>query len=336
MATFSTSQVRQLYVAKELKTPKVAATDAAGAIAVKADTAHTHLYFEHVGKGGITRSDLIDTKNIAYVKATDADSMATPLGKVEITAKEDPIAGQDYILKVYFRNFIGLSDEYQMTKLADTRATSSMEKSDLYVELAKSLVTNTKDEVSKLFTVYLKSASATTEVTYMNDTDFYDLYDGTYTALVLEEVEQEWKLGTFKQIPLHFDVLPGTVISDGDEVIWGTVTPVAATAKVENGKTIADLEYFCMGARGDIYRQVGFPYNVTTEYLVDPTVKYNVIDIHYAFQGAGENIQKSEKDITLVIPKVGDTNAIANDLTNDIIDAIETATGLTIAGLATT
>ena len=60
MATFSTNQVRQVYVANELKSPNVIATDKAGAIAVKADTAKTHLYFEYMGAGGMTRSDLID------------------------------------------------------------------------------------------------------------------------------------------------------------------------------------------------------------------------------------------------------------------------------------
>ena len=47
MATFNTNQVRQLYVAKALKTPHVLASDAAGSIAVKNDTAKNHLYFEY-------------------------------------------------------------------------------------------------------------------------------------------------------------------------------------------------------------------------------------------------------------------------------------------------
>ena len=46
MATFSTNQVRQLYVATALKSPNVIASDTAGSIAVKSDTAKSHLYFE--------------------------------------------------------------------------------------------------------------------------------------------------------------------------------------------------------------------------------------------------------------------------------------------------
>ena len=93
-------------------------------------------------------------------------------------------------------------------------------------------------------------------------------------------------------------------------------------------------EYFCMGERGDMYRGIGYPNNIPTTYLVDPTVKYNVIDIHYAYVGSNESVQKSEKTITLVVPKVGATNSVSNKLANDIIKAINTATGLSIATLS--
>ena len=121
MATFSTNQVRQLYVAEALKPSNVAATDAAGSIAVKSDTAKTHLYFEYMGAGGMTRSDLIDIKNILYAKATDADDLAHSLAKYKLTLDTSvnggtPVAGQDYILRIAFRNYIGLSEEDQYFK----------------------------------------------------------------------------------------------------------------------------------------------------------------------------------------------------------------------------
>ena len=84
MATFSTNQVRQLYVAKTLKTSNVLASDAAGSIAVKNDTAKNHLYFEYKGADNLMRSDLIDIKNILYAKATNADAMAHKLKSVTV------------------------------------------------------------------------------------------------------------------------------------------------------------------------------------------------------------------------------------------------------------
>ena len=47
MATFGVNQVRQLYVAKELKSPRVVSSDAAGAIAVKNDKEKANQYFEY-------------------------------------------------------------------------------------------------------------------------------------------------------------------------------------------------------------------------------------------------------------------------------------------------
>ncbi len=342
MATFSTAQVNQFYVAKALKATKVTGSDAAGTIRPVADASKGHLYFEHAGPGGLTRSDLIDIKNIASVKAVDADKLARPLKRVLVTLDSgvnsgDPIGGQDYILKIAFRNYIGISDEYQYTKIAAIRPVTGLSEAAFYTDLALNLVRNLDKEASDLLNIYLKTSSAETLVKLMSQAEFEDMYDSNdYEGIIIEEKEQEWTLGTFKQNPLVFDVLPGTITEDGEEVVWGTVTTPAPTSKVENGKAIADLEYFCMGERGDIYREVGFPYNMTTKYLVDPTVKYNIISIHYAFQGMGDAIQKSEKDITIAVPKVGATNAVSNALTNNIIDAIETATGLTIAGLATT
>ena len=88
-----------------------------------------------------------------------------------------------------------------------------------------------------------------------------------------------------------------------------------------------------MGERGDVYRMMGFPNVIRTKYLVDPDLKYNTIDIHYAYVGPNEAVQKSEKDITIVVPKVGANNQASNKLTNDIITAINNATGLTITAL---
>ena len=85
MATFSTNQVRQLYAATALKSSDVIASYTAGSIAVKSDTAKSHLYFEYMGAGDRTRSDLIDIKNILYAKATDADDLAYDLAKYKLT-----------------------------------------------------------------------------------------------------------------------------------------------------------------------------------------------------------------------------------------------------------
>ena len=343
MATFSTNQVRQLYVAEALKSPNVAATDAAGSIAVKSDTAKTHLYFEYMGAGGMTRSDLIDIKNILHAKATDADDLAHDLAKYKLTLDASinsgtPVAGQDYILRIAFRNYIGLSEEDQYFKYGMVHAYAGMTASDFYKTLVLSLVKNFSREEEGLLKFYLETggtnagtvAGTPTEVT--KDTKESTL-TSTYTGIVIEEAPQEWILGVMEQTPVNFTLQPSTITVSGDDRIWGTVKQVASTSSIPDGHKIADLEYFCMGERGDVYRMVGFPNVIRTKYLVNPNTKYNVIDIHYTYVGPNESVQKSEKTITLVVPKVGANNQASNALANSIISAINTATGLTIATL---
>ena len=337
MSVFSTNQVRQLYVAKVLKATNVLASSAAGSIAVKSDTAtKNHLYFEYKGADNLMRSDLIDIKNILYAKATDADDMAHELKAVTVTLDSkvnagNPVAGQDYILRIVFKQYVGMSDEDQYFKYGMVHAYTGITASDFYKKLALSLAKNFSRETVPLVKFVLTNSDGVT--VSVDATTKESSLTETYKALVIGEVEQPWRLGIMEQTPVYFEVQPVPVTVNGDERIWGKVEDTKPTGTIANGKKIADLEYFCMGERGDIYRGVGFPNNIPTTYLVDPTVKYNVIDIHYAYVGSNESVQKSEKTITLVVPKVGATNSVSNKLANDIIAAINTATGLTIAAL---
>lgn len=336
MSVFSTNQVRQLYVAKVLKTSRVLASDTAGSIAVKNDTAKNHLYFEYKGADNLMRSDLIDVKNILYAKATDADDMAHELKAVTVTLDSEvnaaPVAGQDYILRIAFKQYVGMSDEDQYFKYGMVHAYAGMTASDFYKKLALSLAKNFSREVVPLVKFILTDSSD--KAVPVDATTKESSLTGTYKALVIDEVEQPWRLGIMEQTPVYFEVQPVPVTVNGDERIWGKVEETDPAGTIANGKKIADLEYFCMGERGDMYRGIGYPNNIPTTYLVDPTVKYNVIDIHYAYVGSNESVQKSEKTITLVVPKVGATNSVSNELANNIIKAINTATGLSIATLS--
>ena len=326
MATFSVNQVRQLYVATAFKTPHVLASNAAGSIAVKNDAAKSHLYFEYKGADNLMRSDLIDTKNILYAKATDATAMAHDLKSVTIALDSNvnggaPVAGQDYILRIAFKQYVGMSDEDQYFKYGMVHAYAGMDASEFYKVLAVSLAKNFSREVVPLIKIEIKTASATTEVT--PTTKVADL-TGTYTGVVITEVEQPWRLGVMAQTPVYFTVQSVPVTVNGDERYWATLTE-STSGSISNGKTIADLEYFCMGERGDMYRQVGWPHNIPTTYLVDPAKAYCVFDIHYAYVGSNESVQKSEKTITIVCADKAELNKV--------IAAFNTATGLSVATL---
>ena len=350
MATFSTNQVRQLYVAKTLKATPVLASDDAGSIAVKKDTAKNHLYFEYKGADNLMRSDLIDIKNILYAKATDANAMAHKLKSVTVTLDTNvnggsPVAGQDYILRIAFRQYAGMSDEDQYFKYGMVHAYAGMKADEFYKVLALSIAKNFSREAVPLIKVEVHSAGTkakggfdsngymvvtptTKDNGKSNATNPYYVEDALVTdidSIRITEVEQPWRLGVMAQTPVYFTVQPVAVMVNGDERIWATVTE-GTNGTIGNGKKIADLEYFCMGERGDIYRGVGFPHNIATTYLVDPTKTYYTFDIHYAYVGNNESVQKSEKDITIVCSDKAVFNSIVKDF--------NTATGLTVATIS--
>lgn len=302
MANFSINQVRHLYVAKALKSgANLLATDAAGSILPKGDTAKTQMYFQYMSPAGIVRSDLIAVDKIMYAKATGSEDLAHKLTRVLLTLDANvnatPVAGQEYITRIAFRQYIGLGEEDTNQKYGYVKATANMTASDFYKKMAISIADNVSRDTAPLVTVYLKTADD--EELVAPKTKEADL-TGTYTGIIFEEAVQAWELGTMPQAFIPFTVQPTTVIVDGDEYIWGVVEAQEATNQVEDGHNIADLEYFCMGARGDHYRMMGYPNVIKTTYLVDPTAKYDTLDIHYAFTESNEGVQKSEKDITIV------------------------------------
>lgn len=325
MSVFSTNQVRQLYVAKEVKSSHVLASDDAGSIALISDK-KSYLYFEYKGADNLMRSDIIDVKNILYAKPIDPKAMERKLKSVTVTLDSSvnggaPIAGQDYILRIAFRQYVGMSDENQYFKYGMVHAYAGLTASQFYAKLALSLVKNFSREVVPLVKFYLESGDDPKTHDEVTVTTKESSLTKAYTGLVIEEVEQPWRLGTIAQTPVYFTVQPTTVFVDGDDRTWGTVVE-GVNGTVGNGKNIADLEYFCMGERGDIYRGIGFPNNIITTYLVDPSKTYYTLDIHYAYVGSNEAVQKSEKTITIV-------SAVKSNI-NSLITAFNTATGLNI------
>lgn len=330
----SINQVRQLYVAKTLKTSTATLTTT-GDIVPKADTAKTTLYFQSMSPAGIVTSDKIDIKNVISAKATASKDLAHKLVRYSVTLDADvsttPVAGQNYILRLAFRQYIGLSEEDQYFKYGEVIARSGMTTSDFYKKMAISLAKNleNKTESTPLVNIYLNSAADGTDVPVTATTKESDLNKGDYDKIIIEEAEQPWVLGMMPQAFIPFTPQFLTITVDGEDRLWGVATVVTPEKIVPNGHLIADLEYFCMGARGDIYRGMGYPNIIKTTYLVDPSAAYDVLDIHYFCTGSNESVQKSEKTITLVAVD-DDTHTKMKAL----ITAINTVSGLNIANLA--
>lgn len=198
------------------------------------------IIFKYKGADTTMKSDYIPVGSICYAKAVKAADMADKLKQVKVTLLDDahsdgkPIKGQDYVLNITLRQFYGMSDEDQYFKFGRVHATSGMTAEDFYKKMAESLEKNFSREISKCFT-----------------------FEGKADGLYIKEVEQPWHLGTYSQERLNFEVIPSTIYIDGEETVWGKTEKSDSDETVKNGRKIADLEYFCMGERGDQYRMVG-------------------------------------------------------------------------------
>ena len=324
MSVTSLRQNRQFYVANKLVTGATALTNK-GEMKVKSiGDIEKEVYFEVLGPDTVLKSDYIQVKNITAAKAIKAVDMETPMKKVLVTLDSSvnggaPIVGQDYILRINLRQFYGMSDQDQYFKDAAVRAVKGMTAAQFYVAMEKAL-----------------NLCFSREVGANAKSNPYLAFSSSASGLVIEEKPQSWHLGIEAQERVYFDVVPTTVYDGGTDLIWGKVTEQTAATKIGNGKKIADLEYFLLGERGDQYRKIGWPNDVETVGMVDPTKTYDVFEIHYAFTDTGVNSYKSEKDITIAVPTaVKSTDGGGADYTviNAIIGAFNTAAGLSVATL---
>lgn len=314
MRLFTANQVNQVYVVNRVvNTPKDVKNVGDIAIVKGSDNV---AYFVHKGAGGITRSDFIPLNNVMWKKFTTADAMREPLNtfKVELdstyTDNGNPIAGQDYILRIEADNYIGISPEdSKYWKYAAVHATRGMTASNFYKAMALSIAGNMSREAVQFLKVTLTKTGSVTPVEVTPETKASDL-SGTFTALNITEVEPDWILGLKQQKVIKLTVTPTTITDETDgEVTWGTVTPSIASY-LGNGKLMADYEFFYMKERADNYGLVDYPIYTPTTYLVDPGNTYHTYGVHFAFTGSNESVQKSEKDITLIV----DTSLDAYDL----------------------
>lgn len=332
MSAFSVNQVRQLYVVNTAQTNFNSIANP-GDITVGSNKSG-EIYLKYIGALGDTmRSDLMKVSSIKYAKATPASDLAYKIKAYKITLDANvnggvPVPGQDYLLRLAFREYIGVSPADQYFVYGMYHAFTGATAMDLYKGIAKSLALNMTKEVNPLVHIYMYStANGMQEITAATaDTVFAvaDLQEGLY----ISEAGQPWHLGIMAQGVIPFTVQFPKITVDGDQREWGIAENYQMMG-VDNkplvlpeGQKIADLEWFAMGERGDQYRLVGWPNVIPTKYMVDPTRDYDIIDIHYYWVGPNEQAQKSEKDIQIAVPVDADGE---HDNTNALITAINAA-----------
>ena len=310
MAVFSTNQVRQLYVVDNVASSESALATAGDIFAKKSGD---DIYFKYVGALGDTmRTDIVNQKQLIYTSVATSDKLAYKLKGQKITLNPNvnggaPIEGRDYLLRVLFSEYIGISPVDKTLKYGTVHITPGMTASDFYAEMAYSLMQSQKKEPNPIMNVAV-IVSGTFEGNEISDTDTLQNIKGmgTIEGIVIFEAGQPWHLGVMPQGVIKIDAQVTRITYNGDDTIfWGVVEDATMPSSyvLPEGQKIADLEYFCMGERGDQYRNAGWPNVIPTKYLVDPTAEYDLYTIHYAYVGEGTHQEKSEKDIQFAVLK---------------------------------
>ena len=317
MATFSTNQVKQLYVATGLDTTP----DALGDITFVA-CGDGQIAAKYFGKDGIVRTDIIDLASLKG-KAIKASAMGRYLESAYI-ANTSAVAGQQYILKVTVNEFGGVSPEDKGFIFGEYTAKAGDAAKNVIAGLALNLAKNaTKAAACKLIKVFVTTADYDDALTI--GTNAWEVTPdlseatiagyGSLAGIVIEAAEQPWVPGKIPYQFLSFSVAADPIKSSGIATDWATISMNTShpSAVVVNSKKIADLEWFCAGERGDVYRGMGYPNNFEFDPTVNPsaTYGYHLVDLTWGYKGDAEDIQVSPKELIIVVAAEGATTYTA-------------------------
>lgn len=336
---YNVNQARQLFVVNKVTTGKGAKVANPGDLVYNASKNDFGISYMNAQKG-VMRPFLYAPKCIKSVKLISAAAASQKRLKnayvIEWKSTGDglinngaPIIGEDYKINISIRQAFGDSDENSYFKYGIAHASYNMDGAAVMKELAKSLYYNQVRENVPFFDIYL----GTTQVTASTVNNLT-----ANVKITLVEAEQPFDLGRYAQTPVYFTakVAPVTYLGE-DADTWATVTKAtkAAITAVASGKeevvnthAIADLEYFTLGERGDIYRNIGWPESLNIKYLVnaDNTTGYDIIEIVQKYKGDAEDIQESPMTLTFVAP-TGTTNF------NTLASALATYAGVTLVNV---
>ena len=332
MRNFNTNQTRHFYVAGAID----ANVDTNLDIAFKVSATGEMFFVYKNADGLLTRTDTIDVKKVKSVNKVAAAAMATKLKMQELQADTNkltfgassPLIGKVLNLTITFHGVFDYDMDNSTVVVAsvvgdsvNTASASAFYKA-LAVAIAKALPQN--DPKYPMLKVFC-SATAVTEVT--KNTAVGDIA-GTATKVILVQGAQKYVRGKLTGEPVPFSVSSKYSPSNVEDIDWLTEASHEQKASTVTGNLIvpanyvlADLEYFALGERGDVYRQFNFPNDYTPTYAINPNSgDYNVLTIEYFWAGNAENVQKSPRLLQIAAPATE-----SNDIVATLYDAVEAA-----------
>lgn len=316
MTNFNTYQTRHFYVAGAI---------ADGAVENNLDIAlgktaeNEYFFFSYKNADGlVTRSDLINPCWIRSVKKTAAADMARPLMAHTIAVDTSAVTlanfiGKEFILTINFQEFIDYSPSsgFAVSVSVTGNSTNTASAAAFHKALAEAIALALPEKKYP----YLKVFSNGSEVTKAEAKA--GSATGSSGGVVLVEAAQKYVRGK-----LNGDPIPFTVSFDVEGEVWGTDTPapseISDNTVVPAAYVIADLEYFALGERGDIYRGSNWPNDYEPTYAIDLSKDYDILTIEFYWQGTAENVQKSPRMIQIAAESGGSSAGVVDTLYDSV------------------
>lgn len=308
MQNFNTNQTRHFYVAGAIGSNGAVANNLD--IVLAGPIATGEMYFVYKNADGIvTRSDTFDPKKITSAKLTTSTAMDKPLMAHTIAIDTNTVALNDLVGKtldvmITIHEFFDYDASNSITFTAsvagnatNTASAAAFHK-DLAIAIAKALPKF--DKQFPLIKVYSNGAEVTANTAAADVT-------GSADGVILVEGLQKYVRGKLSGEPCPFSVAFRLADGNMGDIAWGTDTVAKAVAPVSpiaypGVQTLADLEFFALGERGDVYRGSMWPNEYTPTYSIDLSQTYDVLTIEYYWAGGAENVQKSPRMIQVAGP----------------------------------
>lgn len=254
------------------------------------DGVNKFIYFTYVGlskdkngKLAVSRSPLIDPKNIVSIKAVKPAELnknklkqQTTLDFSSVNISELP---SNVILTINFTNFAnGDSSIFPFTVSASKGATTS----DTVANLVKAINEDTK--IADLSGNILVTAS-----------------DGGSSKLIITaNACGSYELGMQDVYYPKFTVTNDIYGDNASSLQVPQETVFSVDSGVNNGDVAAEMELLFMGERMQGGLPYNYPFNVNSKTMVNPNANYSCLDIHYYIDNDMDFSQRSHGTITLL------------------------------------
>ena len=324
MTNFNTYQTRHLYVAKAIDS----SVDTIGDIALGTTAENEYFFFKYMNADGLlTRSDLINPCWIRSVKKTAAADMARPLQMHTIAVDTNAVTlsslvGKTLTCTLTFQEFIDYAPNstYTVTAAVVGNSTNTANSTAFHKALAEAIALALPDRAYPLAKVFSNGSEVTKAIAKAGSAV------GASGGVVVVEAPTKYVRGKLSGEPIPFTV--SFSLKDGNvgDIAWGTDTVtesnISGNTVMPANYVVADLEYFCLGERGDVYRGSTWPNNFEPTYMVDLSKNYDIVTVEYYWQGTAENVQKSPRMIQIAC-EVSGSGSQATSPANDLYDAIQ-------------